>query len=281
VVIGCPKCRARLNIPDEKIGPAGSKFKCPKCQTVLKVRKPQAAPARPLDNKRILVAHERPEVIERVKALLAGSPIEVTPAGDGIATLSRILKELPFLIVVDAALPKIDGYEVARRLKTKKETRDIKVIVMSSRQDPGRPKRLPPDAHGVNGYVDEGELEAELKHAMYAAMGIAMKEPAQEPPRPAPAAPPVAPAPGTDDKDVKRAKRLARTVLSDIELYSPEKVAEAVKTGNFESVFAGELKEGLKHYENRIPASTRGRGNFFQVAIDEFIQKKKETLGIA
>ena len=78
------------------------------------------------DKKRILVAHERPEIIERVTAILAGSPIEVTTVNDGIATLSHILKELPFLIVVDAALPKIDGYEVAKRLKTKKETREIK-----------------------------------------------------------------------------------------------------------------------------------------------------------
>jgi predicted Zn finger-like uncharacterized protein len=281
VVVGCPKCKTRLNIPDEKIGPGGSKFKCPKCQTVLKVRKPQAAPARPLDKKRILVAHERPEIIERVTAVLAGSPMEVTTVGDGIATLSHILKELPFLIVVDAALPKIDGYEVARRLKTKKETREIKVIVLAARRDPTRPKKLPPDVYGVHGYVDEDELEADLKHVMYAAMGIARKEPEKEAPRPAPAAPPPGTAPGKDDKDVVRARRLARTVLSDIELYSPEKVVEALRTGSFESVFAEELREGLKHYENRISASTRGRGNFFQEAIDEFVMKKKKTLGIS
>ncbi|NIT04273.1 thioredoxin, partial [Candidatus Saccharibacteria bacterium] len=36
----CPKCKAKLKIPDEKIKPEGSKFKCPKCQTTLLVKKP-------------------------------------------------------------------------------------------------------------------------------------------------------------------------------------------------------------------------------------------------
>ncbi len=55
MVVGCPKCKVRLNIPDEKIAPQGTKFKCPKCGVLLLVRKPaqtgqaskSQAPARP------------------------------------------------------------------------------------------------------------------------------------------------------------------------------------------------------------------------------------------
>ena len=38
-------------------------------------------------------------------------------------------------------------------------------------------------------------------------------------------------------------------------------------------MFADELREGLKHYQNRIPKEVRTKGNFFQVAIDEFIDR--------
>lgn len=70
-------------------------------------------------------------------------------------------------------------------------------------------------------------------------------------------------------------------MLSDIDLYSPEKVLESVKANNFQTVFAEELREGLKHYQNRISQEVRSKGNFFQMAIDEFIEKKKKILGLA
>ncbi|KKK88694.1 hypothetical protein LCGC14_2740560, partial [marine sediment metagenome] len=47
MVVGCPKCKVQLKVADEKIKPEGLKIKCPKCSTVLMVRKPAAAPAAP------------------------------------------------------------------------------------------------------------------------------------------------------------------------------------------------------------------------------------------
>ena len=40
MLIACPKCKTRFRIPDERIKPEGSKFKCSKCTTILSVRKP-------------------------------------------------------------------------------------------------------------------------------------------------------------------------------------------------------------------------------------------------
>ncbi|KKL26983.1 hypothetical protein LCGC14_2389810, partial [marine sediment metagenome] len=78
----------------------------------------------------------------------------------------------------------------------------------------------------------------------------------------------------------EKARRLARTVLSDIDLYDPDKVLESIRNEKFEAVFGEELREGLKHYQSRIPKEVRAQGNFFQESLDAFIAKKKEILGI-
>jgi len=40
VIVICPKCRVKLKIADEKVSPGGTRFKCPKCATILMVKKP-------------------------------------------------------------------------------------------------------------------------------------------------------------------------------------------------------------------------------------------------
>ena len=53
---------------------------------------------------------------------------------------------------------------------------------------------------------------------------------------------------------------------------------ESIKNGNFYAVFAPELKEGQKLYENRIAQEIRDRGNYYRDTIEEFIAKKKKEL---
>jgi hypothetical protein len=75
--------------------------------------------------------------------------------------------------------------------------------------------------------------------------------------------------------EVERARRLARTIIADIYLYSKAKVDDAIKKDSFHKTFASELKEGFKLYENRVPAEIRGIGDFFNEAINNFIEKRK------
>lgn len=52
-------------------------------------------------------------------------------AQDGKEALRRVRGEKPDLVLLDMALPRIDGLEVARRIKTGEETSNIPVIVVS------------------------------------------------------------------------------------------------------------------------------------------------------
>jgi hypothetical protein len=91
-------------------------------------------------------------------------------------------------------------------------------------------------------------------------------------------APPVQPPKPTSDETIERAKRLARTIVSDIYLYNTPKAEAAIRNNRFFADFASELKEGLKLYENRIPQEVRAKGDFFQNTISDFIENKKKSL---
>jgi len=45
MIVECPKCQAKFRLPDEKIGPQGTKLRCGKCRHVFHVEPPQAPAA--------------------------------------------------------------------------------------------------------------------------------------------------------------------------------------------------------------------------------------------
>jgi predicted Zn finger-like uncharacterized protein len=299
VVVICPKCKVRLKVADEKIALEGTRFKCPKCSTVLLVKRP-AARLRPLDKAKILVAHEEPSITEKITAILTKSGYTVIPAKDGIEAMVHATKEMPFLAVLGVSIPKIYGFEVCKRLKGRPETKDMKIILIPSVYDMTRYRREPESLHEADDYIEEHLIEGSLINKIEALKGPSPREsagPSQETGATrrekgeitakkegtSPATKEVAqPFGGTIQKEkggeVERAKRLARTIIADIYLYSKAKVDDAIKSGSFHKVFASELKEGLKLYENRVTAEIRGIGDFFNEAINDFIEKRKKDI---
>lgn len=61
---------------------------------------------------------------------------------DGISALIRIGQQPPDLVILDVVLPKMDGVQVCRVLKTKPETRAVKVIAISGRSTSSIEKKL-------------------------------------------------------------------------------------------------------------------------------------------
>lgn len=300
MVVICPKCKVRLKVADEKIALEGTRFKCPKCSTVLLVKRPAARP-RPLDEVKILVAHEEPSIMEKITGILTKNGYTVIPAKDGIEAMVNATKEMPFLAVLGVSIPKIYGFEVCKRLKGRPETKDMKVILIPSVYDMTRYRREPESLHDADDYIEEHLIEGSLIRKIEALKGT--------PPRPS-AGPsvdtshirkektevtgiekenaalakrgPQKPSGETTKKEkgdeVERAKRLARTIIADIYLYSKAKVDDAIRSDSFHKTFASDLKEGLKLYENRVPAETRGIGDFFNEAINNFIEKRKREI---
>ena len=55
MVVVCPKCKTRLKVDEGKIKAEGSRFRCPKCRTVLLVKKPAALPKKKLDKNGMVI----------------------------------------------------------------------------------------------------------------------------------------------------------------------------------------------------------------------------------
>lgn len=70
------------------------------------------------------------------------------------------------------------------------------------------------------------------------------------------------------------AKRLARTILSDILLYNQAKVKEGIEKDTLFDVLSEELAEGRKYYESMVDASLRQSTNFFNEAVIDVLLKQ-------
>lgn len=292
MVVICPKCKIKLKVDETKIGAAGSRFKCPKCATILLVKKPIAASQKPIDNIKALVAHSNPATVAQIAALLNAGGYQTITATDGIEAMVKAIKELPFLIVLEVGLPKIFGFEVCKRLKLRPETRGLKFILVSSVYDDRRYRRQPESLYDADDYIEEHRLSELLIDSINRIKGIepgGKEEKTGEPAAPPqeekvvqkPEPPSTAeekPATIASDEKIERAKRLARTIVSDIYLYSTPKAETAIRNGTFYSAFAPELKEGIKLYEHRIAQEVRDKGDFFKDTVREFIENKKKSL---
>jgi hypothetical protein len=65
----------------------------------------------------------------------------------------------------------------------------------------------------------------------------------------------------------EEARRLARTILSDIALYNQAKVKEGIERDSLFDVLSDELAEGRKYYESMVDPAVRDTTNFFNEAV--------------
>ena len=81
---------------------------------------------------RVLVIDDEPDVVRLIVKVLSGRGHVVQVARDGASALARVKHEPPDVILLDSDLPKIDGAEVCRRIKTDESTTQIPVVMMTS-----------------------------------------------------------------------------------------------------------------------------------------------------
>ena len=83
--------------------------------------------------KKILIADDRSEVVELVKATLEGEGYRTIDASDGKEALEKIGLERPDLVLLDIVMPKMDGFEVLSKLRGDPKTKDIPVIMLTAK----------------------------------------------------------------------------------------------------------------------------------------------------
>jgi two-component system, cell cycle response regulator DivK len=83
-------------------------------------------------SKCILVVEDQEDNRQILRDLLTNAGYKIAEAGDGEEALRAIAAKRPDLILMDIQLPKMDGYEATRRIKTNPATKDIPIIVVTS-----------------------------------------------------------------------------------------------------------------------------------------------------
>ncbi|MBL0039739.1 MAG: diguanylate cyclase [Xanthomonadales bacterium] len=92
------------------------------------------ASAEPIGSLRadILVVDDNPANIELLVAILGGHGYRCRVANSGARALAAARADVPDLVMLDIAMPGIDGYEVCRQLKADAATRAVPVIFLSA-----------------------------------------------------------------------------------------------------------------------------------------------------
>ena len=102
---------------------------------------------------KILVIEDNEQNLYLMTFILEKHGYEVAQAQDGREGIEVASKAKPTLILLDIQLPAMDGYEVARRLKQRPESRDIPIVAVTSYAMVGdREKAL---AAGCTGYIEK------------------------------------------------------------------------------------------------------------------------------
>ncbi|MBD3337378.1 MAG: response regulator [Candidatus Eisenbacteria bacterium] len=81
----------------------------------------------------ILIVEDEPALRRFLELLLRRHGFEVRAAEDGQAALDCLAEATPDLVLLDLMLPKIDGFEVCRRLRAQPATAATPVFVVTAR----------------------------------------------------------------------------------------------------------------------------------------------------
>lgn len=84
------------------------------------------------DPVRILYVEDDAMSRDSLSRLLRKRGFEVSTAIEGVEAVAKAISEQPDVILMDIALPGIDGLEVTRQLKRHGQTKNIKVIGVSA-----------------------------------------------------------------------------------------------------------------------------------------------------
>jgi DNA-binding response OmpR family regulator len=88
-----------------------------------------------LKDKTLLVADDDPDIRKIVATAARKQGMRVIEAEDGERALRLIREEMPDAIVLDVMMPKQDGRDVCRKVRTDDKTRNIPIVMFTAKDD--------------------------------------------------------------------------------------------------------------------------------------------------
>jgi CheY-like chemotaxis protein len=109
---------------------------------------------------RVLIADDNQANCDLLEAFLADVDCEIAFAVDGKETLERVASFHPDLILLDVMMPKLNGFEVCRKIKDDPATRRILVLMVTALNELGDIERAV--ASGTDDFLSKPINKLEL-----------------------------------------------------------------------------------------------------------------------
>lgn len=82
---------------------------------------------------KLLVVEDNPVPRQVILEILKSSKLQVRSAEDGVEALKQVKLEPPDIVILDIVMPKMNGYEVCRKIKSDPATKNVLVLMCSSK----------------------------------------------------------------------------------------------------------------------------------------------------
>jgi CheY-like chemotaxis protein len=147
-------------------------------------RETTAAPSRPGEGgtvappRRILVVDDNQDAADTLGMLLEMTGNEVEIAHDGLAAVEAVAEFRPDVVLLDLGLPKLSGYEVARRIRGRQDGADVLLVALTGwgqEEDRRRSKEAGFDHH-LTKPVEFDELQRLLAGVSRSDVGLRPNE---------------------------------------------------------------------------------------------------------
>lgn len=102
---------------------------------------------------KILIVEDNQDNRELAVKVLRNKGFETVEAVDGEEAIEKAVSEKPDLILLDISLPKLTGYEVAKRLKSMEEFKEIPIVAFTAHAMKGDREKV--IVEGFEGYISK------------------------------------------------------------------------------------------------------------------------------
>ncbi len=119
-----------------------------------------------MPNELIMIVEDSPTDMRIAETVCLDNGYRVVTVGEGDRVLAAVKAEKPDLVLLDVILPNKNGFQVCRQLKQDEETKGIKVIIVSSKDQPS--DKFWGKKQGADAYITKPYSEDELLDAIEA-----------------------------------------------------------------------------------------------------------------
>lgn len=101
--------------------------------------------------KKVLLVDDEEDFVDIVRTRLESNGFEVAVAYDGEEALEKVKEEKPDIIILDIVIPKVNGFDVCRKLKNDQAYKGIPIIMLTAKFQANDIKFG--EAVGANAYI--------------------------------------------------------------------------------------------------------------------------------